>query len=148
MTKNIRGKRPCSICRKWFQPIPQQKGRQTTCSPACQKERHRRQCETWNRKNRAYFKNNYLVDKIEAIEHQEQSKDPPADPPAQPKNASVIFLRQSHQVEPVLPMDVMVARWGKIHAIIIQYLVFQVTRHVRSGKSGYILPFSPRLIGL
>jgi len=137
MAKNIRGKRPCSICRKWFQPIPQQIKRQKTCGPACQNERHRRQCEEWNRKNKAYFKNNYLADQLDAIDQQEQSKDPPADQTAQPKNPSVFFLPQSRQTEPILPMDVIVTRLGKKHAVIIQYLVFQITRHVRSGPSGY-----------
>lgn len=129
--KNIRGKRPCSICRKWFQPIPQQIGRQKTCSPACQNELHRGQCEKWNRKNKAYFKNNYLADQLDVIDQQEQSKDPPADQTAQPKNPSVFFLPQSRQTEPILPMDVIVARLGKKHAVIIQYLVFQIIRHPR-----------------
>ncbi|MCA1795168.1 MAG: hypothetical protein LC660_15100 [Desulfobacteraceae bacterium] len=137
MAKNIRRKRPCSICRKWFQPIPQQINRQKTCSPACQNELHRRQCEEWNRKNKAYFKNNYLTDKLDAIDQQEQSKDPPADQPALPKNPSVFFLPQSHQTDPIVPMDVIVAHLGRKHAVIIQYLVFQITRHVRSGPSGY-----------
>lgn len=136
MAKNIRGKRPCSICRKWFQPIPRQIKRQKTCSPACQNERHRRQCEKWNRKNKAYFKNNYLADQLDVIDQQEQSKGPPADQTAQPKNPSIFFLPQSRQTEPILPMDVIVARLGKKHAIIIQYLVFQITRHVRSGPPG------------
>jgi len=137
MAKNIRGKRPCSICRKWFQPIPQQISRQKTCSPACQNELHRRQCEKWNRKNKAYFKNNYLADQLDAIDQQEQSKDPLADQTARPKNPSVLFIPQSRQAEPILPMDVIVAHLGRNHAVIIQYLVFQITRHVRSGPSGY-----------
>lgn len=137
MAKNIRRKRPCSICRKWFQPIPQQINRQKTCSPACQNELHRRQCEEWNRKNKAYFKNNYLTDKLDVIDQQEQSKDPPADQTARPKNPAVFFLPQSHQTDPILPMDVIVAHLGRKHAVIIQYLVFQITRHVRSGPSGY-----------
>jgi len=137
MAKNIRGKRPCSICRKWFQPIPQQINRQKTCSQACQNELHRRQCEEWNRKNKAYFKNNYLADQLDVIDQQEQSKDPPADQTARPKNPSVFFLPQSHQTNPILPMDVIVAHLGRKHAVIIQYLVFQITRHVRSGPSGY-----------
>jgi hypothetical protein len=137
MAKNIRGKRPCSICRKWFQPIPQQINRQKTCSPACQNELHRRQCEEWNRKNKAYFKNNYLTDQLDAIEQQEQSKDPPDDQTAQPKNPSGFFLPQLRQTEPILPMDVIVAHLGRKQAVIIQYLVFQITRHGRSGLSGY-----------
>ena len=73
MAKNLCGKRPCSICRKWFQPDVRQKGRQKTCSPDCRQELHRRQCDKWNKKNKEYFKNNYLGKKIE-IAAAEQSK--------------------------------------------------------------------------
>ncbi|MFO7884479.1 MAG: hypothetical protein R6U68_06625, partial [Desulfobacteraceae bacterium] len=97
MAKNIRGKRPCCICRKWFQPIAQQKGRQRTCSPACRDELHRRQCEQWNNKNKAYFKNNYLSEKIQAIDEHEQSRSPPADQQARPKHSPVTFLPQSNR---------------------------------------------------
>jgi hypothetical protein len=68
MAKNSRGKRPCSICRKWFQPDVRQKGRQKTCGPDCKNELHRRQCDEWNKKNKEYFKNNYLGKKIEKAE--------------------------------------------------------------------------------
>ena len=132
MAKNIRGKRPCCICRKWFQPIAQQKGRQRTCSPACRQELHRRQCEQWNRKNKAYFKSNYLADKIRAIDEQKQSRDPPQ---ARPKNSPATCLQCP--TEPILPMDIIVAHMGKKPAVIIQYLVFQVTRHIRVGTSGF-----------
>lgn len=137
MAKNIRRKRPCCICRKWFQPIAQQKGRQVACSPACQKEHHRRQCEQWNRKNKKYFKSNYLADKIQAIDEQEQSRSPPVDQQARPKHSPATFLPQSRQTKPILPIDVIVTHMGKKNAVIIQYLVFQITRHVHSGPSGY-----------
>lgn len=137
MAKNIRRKRPCCICRRWFQPIAQQKGRQRACSPKCQRELHRRQCEKWNKKNKAYFKSNYLADKILAIDKQEQSTDPPADQQARAKSLSGTFLLQSRQTEPILPMDIVAAHMGKKPAVIIQYLVFQITRHVRVGTSGF-----------
>ncbi|HKL80960.1 MAG TPA: hypothetical protein VJ879_00465 [Desulfobacter sp.] len=137
MAKNIRGKRPCCICRKWFQPIAQQKGRQKTCSPACRTELHRRQSEQWNRKNKAYFKNNYLSEKLQAIDEQEQSMSPTADQQTQPNPSPVTFLPQSNQIEPILPMDIMVTQLGKKNAVIIQYLVFQVTRHACTGTSGF-----------
>jgi len=98
---------------------------------------HRRQCEKWNRKNKAYFKNNYLADKIAEIDQQEQSKDPPGHKPERPKKPSIFFLPQSHQTEPILPMDVIVAQYGKRPAVIIQYLVFQVIRHFRVRTSGF-----------
>ena len=137
MAKNINGKRPCSICRKWFQPIPQQKGRQKTCSLECQSEHHRRECEKWNRKNKSYSKNNYLARKIDIIDQQEQSKDPPADRQVQSKSSPDSFLPQSAFTEPILPMDVITAQFGKKRAVIIQYLVFQVARHVRVKTSGF-----------
>lgn len=138
MAKNIRGKRPCSICRKWFQPIAQQKGRQKTCSTECQRERHRRQCEEWNGKNKAYFKNNYLADKMNGVKQQEQSKDSPADQHKPAKDPPAIFLPQPpHLRKPVLPLEVIAAQMGGKQAIIMQYLVTQVTRHVRAEKSGF-----------
>jgi hypothetical protein len=45
-------KRPCRICRKWFEPHPRAGDRQHTCShPSCQQERHRRACADWRRRN-------------------------------------------------------------------------------------------------
>ena len=135
MAKNMRGKRPCSICRKWFQPISQQKKRQRTCSPACRQELHRRQCEQWNRRNKSYFKSNYLADKISAIDERVQSRSPPVDQQERPDNFPAACLLPSRRTAPVLPMDIIVARLGTTAAVIIPYLIFQVTRHVRVGTS-------------
>jgi hypothetical protein len=45
-------KRPCGICRTWFEPHPRAGDRQHTCSnPSCQRERHRRACADWRRRN-------------------------------------------------------------------------------------------------
>jgi len=137
MAKNIRGKRPCCICRKWFQPIAQQKGRQMACSPECSQEHHRRQCQKWNRKNKAYFKNNYLADKLQAIDEQEKSRSPPADQPARPSHSTAAFLLRSNRTEPALPMEVIAGRLDNKNAAIIHYLVFQVIRHIRFRTSGF-----------
>lgn len=138
MAKNIRRKRPCCICRKWFQPIAQQKTRQKTCGPACRKELHRRQCEQWNRKNKAYFKNNYLADKIQTIDEEEQKEKSTGPPVGQQArlNHSPSFLPRSTLAEPTLPMDIIIARVGKKNAVIIEYLIFQVTRHGCSRTFG------------
>lgn len=49
------GKRPCRICRRWFQPHPRAGDRQHACSsPDCQRERHRRACATWRRHHPDY----------------------------------------------------------------------------------------------
>ena len=69
MAKESSGKRPCCICRKWFKPDVRQKKRQQTCGrPDCKRERHRRQCEKWNKKNKDYPKSNYLDKKIAAVQ--------------------------------------------------------------------------------
>jgi hypothetical protein len=58
-------KRPCKICRKWFNPNPCLRNRQKTCGdPQCQKEWHKRSCDKWNRNNREYFRGIYLKKKI------------------------------------------------------------------------------------
>ncbi|ACN17933.1 hypothetical protein HRM2_48850 [Desulforapulum autotrophicum HRM2] len=123
MAKNSRGKRPCSICRKWFQPDVRQKGRQKTCSPACRKELHRRQCENLNRKNKADYKNNYLTKKLEKAEIEFTS------------NSASAVISLQRQTKPVLPMDVIVAEYGIKPAVIIQYLASQIITHGRIYKS-------------
>jgi hypothetical protein len=48
-------KRPCRICRRWFWPDTRAGDRQKTCSrPGCQRERHRRACADWHRRNPDY----------------------------------------------------------------------------------------------
>ncbi len=123
MAKNFRGKRPCSICRKWFQPDVRQKGRQTTCSPACQKELHRRQCEKLNKKNKADYKNNYLTKKLEKAEEEHTS------------NAASAVLSLQGQTKPVLPIEVIVAEYGIKPAVIIQYLAGQIITQGRIHQS-------------
>ena len=124
MAKNSCGKRPCSICRKWFAPDVRQKGRQTTCSQACQNERHRRQCEKWNRKNKAVSKNNYLAKKLE-------------DAVAEQTTAGTIPISLQRQTEPVLPMEVIVAEYGIKPAIIIRYMVAQIINHTNDRIRGF-----------
>ena len=119
MAKRSRGKRPCCICRKWFLPDVRQKGRQKTCSPDCKKEQHRRQCQAWNKKNKAYFKNNYLGRKLEKTLEQQR---------ASPK------IPLSRQTQPVLPIEIIVTEYGIEPAIIVQYLAAQIVSQA-NGKS-------------
>ena len=45
-------KRPCRICRKWFEPHPRAGCRQRVCSREdCQRERHRRACAAWRERD-------------------------------------------------------------------------------------------------
>lgn len=57
----MRRKRPCSICGQWFLPHPKVGNRQHVCSkPECQKERHRRDCADWRRRNPDYDREDRL----------------------------------------------------------------------------------------
>ena len=65
MHQEIQRKRPCRICRKWFRPDPRQKGRQYTCGdPGCQRERHRRNCDTWRQRNPDYDRESRLRERL------------------------------------------------------------------------------------
>ena len=45
-------KRPCRFCRRWFRPDPRLGVRQYACSrPECQRERHRRNCVDYRRRD-------------------------------------------------------------------------------------------------
>ena len=47
--------RPCLVCSQVFTPHPRAGDRQKTCSSeACQRERHRKNCEDWHRRHRGY----------------------------------------------------------------------------------------------
>ncbi len=49
------GKRPCSICRRWFLPNPRVGKRQRACGkPECQKGRRRKTQANWRRRNLDY----------------------------------------------------------------------------------------------
>ena len=61
----MRRRRPCRICRKWFQVHPRVGSRQRVCSSAaCQRERHRRACVAWHRRNPDYDREGRLQRKL------------------------------------------------------------------------------------
>jgi hypothetical protein len=127
MAKISRGKRPCGICRKWFQPDVRQKGRQKTCGPDCKKELHRRQCDEWNKKNKEYFKNNYLDKKIERAEVE------------QPK-PTIVSQKKSipqYRTKPIFPYEIIANEYGIRNLIIIQYFVYQVINHTNGRATGF-----------
>lgn len=130
MAKNSRGKRPCSICRKWFQPDVRQKGRQKTCSPDCKKELHRKQCDEWNKRNKEYFKNNYLGKKIERAEGEQ----------AKPAQTSIVSPKKTIlqcRTKPILPYEIIATEYGIRNLIIIQYLVHQLINHTNGRATGF-----------
>jgi hypothetical protein len=57
--------KPCSICRKWFQPDARVGARQKTCSKECSDERRRRKQAEWRRRNPEYFKQRWLKERSE-----------------------------------------------------------------------------------
>ena len=124
MAKNSRGKRPCGICRRWFVPDVRQKGRQRTCGSDCRQELHRRQCADWNKKNKAYPKNNYLGKKLEKI----------ADSPVTQVAHKTSFPRQ---IKPVLPIEIITTEYGIKSAIMVQYLVAQIINHTKVRPTGF-----------
>lgn len=70
-------KRPCRVCRRWFRPDPRVGDNQMTCGdPQCKNEWHRRKCAEWHRRNREYFKGNYLRSKILAADKCNQKGTP------------------------------------------------------------------------
>lgn len=131
MAKNSRGKRPCCICRKWFQSDVRQKGRQKTCgAPDCMNEQHRRQCEKWNKKNRDQFKNNYLGKKIEAVENKRDKQ-------CQKHQVSLEQLAPLRKTKPVLPWEIIASEFGIKPAIIIQYLTYQIINQANGRTAGF-----------
>jgi len=138
MAKNSRGKRPCSICRKWFQPDVRQKGRQKTCSPDCQKEQHRRQCEEWNSDNKEYFINNYLGKKLEQFEN-EESKPVSSSEPVKPDTSfqQPILPKLKRTAKPVLPCEIIAKEYGEKDLIVVQYLVHQIIKQTNCRVTGF-----------
>lgn len=58
-------KRPCRVCRKWFEEDPRVGDRQRTCGrPECQREWHRRTCTDWRRRNPDYDKEGRYREKL------------------------------------------------------------------------------------
>lgn len=118
-------KRPCGICRKWFLPDFRQIGRQQTCgSPGCRRELHRRRCRQWNRKNRDYFKANYLSAKLE------RTKDPPV---SSQKSPAVVTAPSRIRLR--LPKEVMVGVIGAKHLVILDYIIAQIIRRIAVKSS-------------
>jgi len=63
----MRRKRPCRICGRWFQAHPRAGERQRVCSAApCQRERHRRACQEWRRREAPAERRHRLQQRIRA----------------------------------------------------------------------------------
>ena len=134
MGKFSRKKRPCSICRKWFQPNVRQRDRQKTCGrPDCQNELHRRNCEKWNRRNKEYFANDYLAKKIEQLKEPESEEIKRIQSEPSSNNAQI---STPHSLPLILPREIIVEEYGMRSLIIIHYLARQIIAQSRGKKTG------------
>ncbi len=137
MAKKSCGKRPCSICRKWYQPDVRQKDRQKTCGRSeCQKELHRRNCHDYNQRNKEESANNYLGKKLEQLEPKivkENNKKPPPDSPIHLKISQLPLLPTSPFV---LPVEIIIKEYGMRNMVIIHYLVRKIITQLQSQKRG------------
>jgi hypothetical protein len=116
-------KRPCRICRRWFQPNARVKDRQMTCGdPVCKREWHRRKCQQWNRANRDYFRANYLQKKLDAAQGDNASK-------ARPKSLSPTGL----------PLGFVQEVIGVQHLIIIEYMAQLLMRRFQEVLRGQLI---------
>lgn len=62
-----RKKRPCAICRRWFEPDPRVGRRQKVCSSAaCQKKRRRQKQAEWRASRPEYFTSRRILERSEA----------------------------------------------------------------------------------
>lgn len=87
-------KRPCRICGKWFRPDRRKGDEQKVCGDkACQRERHRRNCVDWHKRNRNYDKLTQFQQHIE--------RDPPQ------ANASLADINWDYAAEQVDPLVAM-----------------------------------------
>ena len=74
-------KRPCKICRKWFRPDPRSKGEQKVCGdPACQRERNRRACRAWRKKNPTYDRVRRAHERLARSDKDESEETPILEP--------------------------------------------------------------------
>jgi hypothetical protein len=62
-------KRPCRICGRWFVPHPRVGDRQRVCGAAdCQRERHRRDCQAWHRREAESVRRHRLEQRLRSAE--------------------------------------------------------------------------------
>jgi len=120
-------KRPCRICRRWFQPNPKLKDRQMTCGdPECRRAWHRKTCQEWNRKNRDYFRANYLQKKLAAAQSEESSKSSTRESPKRLSKSG-------------LPLQLVQEVIGLQHFVIIEYLAQLLIRRFQEVLSSQVL---------
>jgi hypothetical protein len=91
---------------------------------------HRRNCAEWNRKNSAYFKSNYLDNKLEADGRSPpDSTQPDVKADAKPAPKSRINLN--------LPRDIIKNKIGRDNLIMAEYVTEQIFSRIRNNATGF-----------
>lgn len=94
-------KRPCSICRHWFQPDARVGKRQRVCSsPACQAARRKKTQASWREKNPDYFAARRLAERAARAKQAQQ-----AEPAEQPSTAPAKEPSRGPPVRMPPPLD-------------------------------------------
>lgn len=119
-------KRPCRICRKWFNPSPRLGERQKTCgADECQRRWHARRCTAWNRQNRPYFKEIYLMKRLESCGTARPSSSSVTTSSREASSSSLSGLPLG------LPRRVFQEVMGRQQAVIIGYILRLLIREVQ-----------------
>jgi hypothetical protein len=115
-------KRPCRECGKWFRPDPRPGDRQHTCSSRkCQRERHRRACEEWRKKNPEYDREERVRKKVvkEVV------------PPGAGVDPMLGIAWDAARDEIGLEAGVVIEETGKV---LVSWVRDEIARQVRAGK--------------
>lgn len=119
-------KRPCRICGKWFTPNARLGDRQQTCgAKECKRKWHIKKCAKWNRKNRIYFREIYLVKRLE------NSRAGPPENSTSKHPSSGVKVPPPGSIFPNLPQRVVQEVIGAQQLIIIEYIARLLMRGVQ-----------------
>ena len=133
MSRRLARKRPCRICRRWFLPDSRLKDRQMTCGDAqCKRQWHCKKCTEWNRKNREYFRSNYLQRKLDAA-----GTSAVASKPFEPMDK--LMGQPRSRFRSGLPLEYVQEVIGVQHLIIIEYLAQLLMRRFQGVLRGQVI---------
>lgn len=117
-------KRPCSECRRWFQPDPRVGARQRTCgSPECRRARHRRADRAWHARHPDYDRGRRWQRKLAQAEQTGSPTRPETRPLAK------------------VPWDVAQDEMGLQVVVIIMELAKVLVRHAQDERRAQVAVF-------
>jgi hypothetical protein len=91
---------------------------------------HRRNCAKWNKKNTAYFKSDYLDKKLEKDSRSPQDS-------IQPEVKANTSPIPKSRINLNLPQDIIRNKIDGDNLIIIEYLIEQIFRRIRSNLTDF-----------